>query len=78
MTTCAIPRSCLPDFSDISQMDISLEGKDYTITSAGDSDERTYSYQEEELDIADLQSALEALTADSFTSEALPRRRRLA
>lgn len=58
------------DFADISQMDISLEGKDYTITSAGDSDERTYSYQEEELDIADLQSALEALTADSFTSEA--------
>ena len=57
------------DFADISQMDISLEGKDYTITSAGDSDERTYSYQEEELDIADLQTALEALTADSFTSE---------
>lgn len=58
------------DFADISQMDISLEGKDYTITSAGDSDERTYSYQEEELDIADLQTALESLTADSFTSEA--------
>ena len=57
------------DFADISQIDISLEGKDYTITSEGDSDERTYSYQEEELDIADLQSALEALTADSFTSE---------
>lgn len=58
------------DFADISQLDISLEGADYTITSEGDSDERTYSYQEEELDIADLQSALEALTADSFTSEA--------
>ena len=57
------------DFADISQLDISLEGADYTITSEGDSDERTYSYQEEELDIADLQSALEALTADSFTSE---------
>lgn len=57
------------DFADVSQIDISLEGTDYTITSEGDSDERTYSYQEEELDIADLQSALESLTADSFTSE---------
>lgn len=57
------------DFADVSQLDISLEGKDYTITSEGDSDERTYSYQEEELDITDLQSALESLTADSFTGE---------
>ena len=57
------------DFADISQMDISLEGTDYTITSAGNSDKRTYSYQDEELDISGLQTALESLTADSFTSE---------
>ena len=57
------------DFADISQLDISLEGSDYTITSQGDGDDRTFSYQDQELDMADLQSALESLTADSFTSE---------
>lgn len=57
------------DFADISQIDISLEGTDYTITSEGDAEERTYSYAGEELDIADLQSAMQTLTADSFTDE---------
>lgn len=57
------------DFADIGQLDISLDGADYTITAQGNSDKRTYSYQDEELDIADLQTALESLTADSFTSE---------
>ena len=57
------------DFADIVQADISLEGETYTITAQGDEDERTYLYQEEELDISAFQSALEALSADTFTSQ---------
>ena len=57
------------DFADIAQIDISLEGTDYTITSEGDAEERIYFYEDEELDIADLQSAMQTLTADSFTDE---------
>lgn len=58
------------DFSDVQQMDISLEGNQYTLTSQKDGEEHTWSYQDkEELEIADLQSALEALSADEFTDE---------
>lgn len=56
-------------FTDISQMDISLEGKNYTITSKGKDDKRTYLYQDEELEPDDLGSALEALKAERFTDE---------
>ncbi|MEQ2457124.1 DUF4340 domain-containing protein [Flavonifractor hominis] len=54
---------------DISQIDITLEGVAYTITSEGSGEERTYSYQEQELDLTDLESALQALQADRFTDE---------
>lgn len=57
------------DFDEVYQIDVSLEGKDYTITSEKDGDERVWSYQEEELDITDFQNALVSLRADSFTSE---------
>lgn len=57
------------DFSDITQIDISLEGNDYTLTSDGDEDERTWYYQEEELDIDNLRLAINGLKADSFTDE---------
>lgn len=57
------------DFGDILQVDISLEGKEYSITSDGKGDDRTYFYQEEELEIGGFQSALESLEADSFTDE---------
>lgn len=57
------------DFADIYQIDISLEGEDYTITSEEKDDEILYYYGEEELEIADLQSAIEALVADEFTEE---------
>lgn len=57
------------DFADVRQIGISLEGADYTITSKKDGDERIYSYQDEELEIGSFQNALEALSADSFTSE---------
>lgn len=57
------------DFADITQLDIALEGADYTITVQGDPDERTYWYQEEEVEIGDLQDALESLEAEEFTSQ---------
>jgi hypothetical protein len=56
-------------FADIAQMEITLDGVQYTITSEESDEEKTYYYQDQELEIADLQSALEALTADRFTEE---------
>ena len=63
------PEVIWADFSDVRQIEISLEGSSYTLTSEQDGDESTWTYQEEELEIANLQSALEALTADEFTDE---------
>ncbi len=64
------PEVIWADFSDVQQIDISLEGYNYTLASEEDGDERAWSYQDKgELEIADLQSALEALTADEFTDE---------
>ena len=57
------------DFADITGLDISLEGAEYSITSTGTGDKRTFYYQEEELDTQDLEQALENLTASSFTRE---------
>ena len=57
------------DVEEITQLAISLDGADYTITSLTDGEERSYYYQEELADVTDIQSALTALTADSFTQE---------
>jgi len=57
------------DFADVTQIDITLEGNNYTITSEEKDDEKIWYYQEEELEIADIQNAITALCADSFTSE---------
>lgn len=57
------------DLADINRIDISLEGVDYTITTEGEKNERIYLYGEEELEIVDFKNALNALKADSFTSE---------
>lgn len=57
------------DFAVILQVYISLEGADYSITSEGKGDDRTYLYQGEEMEIGDFQSALTSLAADSFTDE---------
>ena len=63
-------REVLPaDFADISQLDISLDGQTYTLASEKKDNARTFSYQGGELDMTQLQSALEALSADSFTDE---------
>jgi hypothetical protein len=57
------------DLDDVSQIDITLDGASYTVLAVGTGDDRLYFYEDEELDADDLTAALEALTADSFTSE---------
>lgn len=57
------------DFADITGLTVTLEGQTYTITSKGSGEDRTFLYNEEELDTEDLQSALEDLTATEFTDE---------
>lgn len=57
------------NFEDVRQVDVSLEGSRYTLTSEQDGKERVWSYQGEELKIDSFQNALNALTADKFTTE---------
>jgi hypothetical protein len=57
------------EFENITQIDITLDGENYTLTSDGSGDDRTWYYGEEELTMDDLQSALSALSADSFTDK---------
>lgn len=63
------PEVIWADFSDVQQIDISLEGNQYTLTSKEDGDARTWFYQEEEFEITNLRSDLENLCAAEFTSE---------
>jgi hypothetical protein len=58
------------DFSSVEKMVITLDGGEYTILASGDADNRTYTYEGSEIDITDIKSALTALSADSFTTEA--------
>ena len=57
------------DFDDVTGIDITLDGETYTLTSQKDGKERTWLCEEAEIEIGDLQDALEALTAEEFTSE---------
>jgi len=57
------------DFEDITQIDISLEGNVYTITSEEKDDEQIWHYEGEEVEISDLKMAFENLEAESFTEE---------
>ena len=57
------------DFADVTGLDVTLDGADYTITAQGEGDDRTFSYDGGEIEIGDLQDALEALTASDFTGE---------
>ena len=61
------------DFAIVKQIDITLEGEDHSLVSKlegeEDAQELVWYYGETELDITDVQTALEALSADSFTSE---------
>ena len=55
---------------DISQVDMTLEGETYTLTAADSADGSAFAYQGETLESSDFQSALQALTAVSFTDQA--------
>lgn len=62
------------DFSQVTQLDLTLEGKTHTLIyqreDANDEDSAfKWFYGEEIADITNVQSALEALSADSFTDE---------
>lgn len=57
------------DFDDITQIDISLEGKDYTINVEEDDDEKTYLYGEDSVEIYALKTSLNTLYAEQFTDE---------
>ncbi|MFG6349615.1 MAG: DUF4340 domain-containing protein, partial [Lachnospiraceae bacterium] len=46
------------NLDEIYKIDISLEGGNYTITSKGKKDKRTYYYKDEELEINNLKNAL--------------------
>ena len=52
------------DTEEITGIDISLEGADYSLTSKGKKDDRTWTYQEEEIETDELFSALKCLKAD--------------
>lgn len=57
------------DFDDVTQIDVCLEEENHTLTSEEGDDGRIWYYGEEEIDVLDLQSAVESLYAESFSSE---------
>lgn len=57
------------DFSDMYQLTVQLGGSSYTITSELKGDDRTYYYQDEELEMADIRSTIRGLKAVSFTDQ---------
>jgi hypothetical protein len=59
----------IADFEDITQFDISLEGKNYTIAARKRGDETSYYYQGEKLEITGFRKALTDLKAEEFTGE---------
>lgn len=61
----------IADFEDVTQIDTSLDDATYSIT-ADEEDERTWKFGETEVDLSDLQEALEGLKVEyssDFTSE---------
>lgn len=56
-------------FDDISRAEISLEGKEYELTAKKKGKEKTWYYQEEEIEIDDFSDALSSLSASEFTEE---------
>jgi hypothetical protein len=57
------------DFSGVEKMNVTLDGEEYTFLASGDTDNRTYTYLDNEVDMTDIKSALTAIQADSFTEE---------
>lgn len=57
------------DFSEVQQIDVTLEGGSYTFTPEQEGDGDTWLYQGEEFDAVDLRANLKALLAEEFTDE---------
>jgi hypothetical protein len=57
------------EFTGIEKMVVTLDDEEYTIQASGDTDNRTYTYLDNEIDITNIKSALTALSAEDFTSE---------
>lgn len=60
------------DFETVTGIDITLDGTEYSLLSAVEDEVRTWYYpeiSEDEIDLTSIRSALEALYADSFTTE---------
>ena len=57
------------DFADVTRIDVGLEEFTYTFTTVKKDSKTTFYYNDEEISIDDLKSALTALSADSFTDE---------
>lgn len=55
------------DFADVTGLDITLENESYTFTAKGSGDDRTWQWEDAEIELDDLQAALTDLSADSFT-----------
>ena len=72
------PEVLTASFEDITSMDVSLDGMDYTITSKGKGDGKTFYYGEKEISIDDLQAILENMTASSFTDESPSQKEEIA
>ena len=53
----------------IAALSVTLQGQTYSLTSEGDGEERTFSYDGEEIDAGDLLQAIGALEADAFTGD---------
>ena len=60
------------DFDDVKELDITLDGEEYSITSEKDGDDRTYSYNDEEADITNLRTSITDLSVKEFTDAELP------
>ena len=60
------------DFDDVYQIDVTLEGKTYSITSeTGEDEETVWSYGDaEDISISDIKNDITGMTADSFTDSA--------
>lgn len=57
------------DFTQVTGLDITLEGTVYNLTSEGSGEDKTFRFGGEEVDVQDLRSAQEGLKAESFTQE---------
>ena len=57
-------------FDDVTALDVTLDGGRYTFTAQGEGDGRTWTWNGQEIDLSDLQTAVEALSAEEFTEEA--------